>query len=432
MFPHRYVHEKSGEAVWTEGGFAENWITRIFHPRLTIGRRRQRAGDSLINDCCGEYHGEDEDEVEGELTLEKFRETMSDHAERSRSLSRDIASGARQRFDSKASCASVSLSDSGGGRIGRDAPTLEAMQVPVLQVAILVVGTHGDVLPFIGLAKRMQKDGHKVRLASHAQYAGLIQGHNVQFYPLKGDPKQLSAWMVQCGGSLLPRNLKEAKLVPKKTKMIREILESTWPACTAPDPISREPFLAQAIISNPVTYGHIHVAEALSVPLHIMFPQPWAPTTAFPHPLAQLSYDSKPHRASVGPSSTVSAQQSTTTEYEKSSLQETSWNSAQRSLKKSTTARVNKLSYSSVDKFQWVGLRQDVNNFRRRVLGLDAMRAITLILLATFSSTRVPGMATSRPTHLLATSKLGLERGIRLFLWASVQWSSRIRRRWLT
>jgi hypothetical protein len=32
-------------------------------------------------------------------------------------------------------------------------------------------------------------------------------------------------------------------------------------------------FVADAIISNPVTYGHIHVAESLSIPLHIMFPQ---------------------------------------------------------------------------------------------------------------------------------------------------------------
>jgi hypothetical protein len=40
------------------------------------------------------------------------------------------------------------------------------------------------------------------------------------------------------------------------------------------DPAKRT-FIADAIISNPVTYGHIHCAEALSVPLHIMFPQPW-------------------------------------------------------------------------------------------------------------------------------------------------------------
>lgn len=37
--------------------------------------------------------------------------------------------------------------------------------------------------------------------------------------------------------------------------------------------IFHRPFVADAIISNPVTYAHIHCAEALGVPLHLMFPQ---------------------------------------------------------------------------------------------------------------------------------------------------------------
>lgn len=47
-------------------------------------------------------------------------------------------------------------------------------------------------------------------------------------------------------------------------------------------------FRADAIIANPVSYGHVHVAEYLDVPLHLMFPQPWTPTTAFPHPLSSV------------------------------------------------------------------------------------------------------------------------------------------------
>ena len=36
--------------------------------------------------------------------------------------------------------------------------------------------------------------------------------------------------------------------------------------------------LLQAIISNPPTYGHIHCAEKLGVPLHMFFTMPWSPT----------------------------------------------------------------------------------------------------------------------------------------------------------
>jgi hypothetical protein len=31
--------------------------------------------------------------------------------------------------------------------------------------------------------------------------------------------------------------------------------------------------VADAIISNPVSYAHAHCAEALGIPLHLMFPQ---------------------------------------------------------------------------------------------------------------------------------------------------------------
>ena len=34
----------------------------------------------------------------------------------------------------------------------------------------------------------------------------------------------------------------------------------------------------QAIISNPPCYGHIHCAEKLQVPLHMMFTMPWSAT----------------------------------------------------------------------------------------------------------------------------------------------------------
>lgn len=49
-----------------------------------------------------------------------------------------------------------------------------------------------------------------------------------------------------------------------------------------------KPFIADAIIANPPSFGHIHCAEKLGVPLHLIFTMPWSPTTAFPHPLANI------------------------------------------------------------------------------------------------------------------------------------------------
>lgn len=41
---------------------------------------------------------------------------------------------------------------------------------------------------------------------------------------------------------------------------------------------TESPNVAQAIISNPPCYGHIHCAEKLQIPLHMMFTMPWSAT----------------------------------------------------------------------------------------------------------------------------------------------------------
>ena len=76
----------------------------------------------------------------------------------------------------------------------------------------------------------------------------------------------------------------------KNREVLTEILASTWRACTAEDDETGKSFTAEAIIANPPSYGHVHCAHKLLIPLHIMFTMPWSPTTAFPHPLVNVDY----------------------------------------------------------------------------------------------------------------------------------------------
>lgn len=208
-----------------------------------------------------------------------------------------------------------------------------------MNICIMVVGTRGDVEPFIAIAKRLQTDGHRVRIATHAIYRDLVaEQHGVEFYPLGGDPKVLSAYMVKTGGKIVPLNPKVLlQDVPRNVRMIKEICYSTWLAATASDPdIDGPPFHADAIISNPVTYGHVHVAERLGIPLHIMSPQPCIPTRAFPHPLSS--------RARSGAVDML------------------------------LPSKRNLRSYRAVYLLMWLGSMRTVNCFRAEVLGLRKIR----------------------------------------------------------
>jgi hypothetical protein len=163
--------------------------------------------------------------------------------------------------------------------------------LPRLNVCIMIVGTHGDVLPFCILAKELQSLGHRVRIATHEVHRRTVTSRSIEFYPLAGDPKKLSEWTVKSGGNILGEvreGVADLSMVKAKTDMIKSIITSCWGAVSAPDPLSAYselfedtntskpstlPFVADAVIANPPCMGHIHVCEALAIPLHIMFPQ---------------------------------------------------------------------------------------------------------------------------------------------------------------
>ncbi|GMH97452.1 hypothetical protein TrST_g12668 [Triparma strigata] len=215
---------------------------------------------------------------------------------------------------------------------------MAAIPPPSLSILIMVVGTRGDVGPFVAMGKRLKTMGHRVRIATHSMYRKTVTDADLLFYPLGGDPIKLSGYMVKTHGKLIPNLLdrqeirEHAEDIPEKLAMLEEICESTWPACTEPDPEDpqKEQFVAEAIISNPVTYGHSHCAEKLGIPLHMFFPQPWTPTKAFPHVFSSMD-------------------------------QGRGW------------SKENEWSYYAVDQFFWLGTESFVNKFRDETLELPRL-----------------------------------------------------------
>lgn len=149
---------------------------------------------------------------------------------------------------------------------------------------IQVVGSRGDVQPFVALGRELKsKYGHRIRLATHGTFKKFVEENGLEFFEIGGDPTELMAFMVKNPG-LIPgmKSLKDGD-VGKRRKGIAEILEGCWKSCADADEASKEnstdtkdgpkvtPFVAHAIIANPPSFAHIHCAQKLGIPLHIMF-----------------------------------------------------------------------------------------------------------------------------------------------------------------
>ncbi len=159
-----------------------------------------------------------------------------------------------------------------------------------LNIVIQVVGSRGDVQPFIALGHELRKYGHRVRIATHNMFEDFVRksGSGLEFYPIGGDPSELMAFMVKNPGLIPSMQTIKGGEIKRKSLMVNEMLEGRWRSCIEPDGLTSEPFVADAIIANLPSFAHIHCAQALGMPVHMMFTMPWTDTRAFPHPLANL------------------------------------------------------------------------------------------------------------------------------------------------
>ncbi|KDQ59788.1 glycosyltransferase family 1 protein [Jaapia argillacea MUCL 33604] len=160
--------------------------------------------------------------------------------------------------------------------------------VPRLNIVIMIVGSRGDVQPFIALGQRLLQNGHRVRIATHETFKTFVTSYGLEFFNIGGNPQDLMSYMVKNPG-LMPgwQSLTNGDIGRKRT-MLREMMNGCWRACNNADQQSGEPFAADAIISNPPAFAHAHCAEALGIPLLLSFTMPWSPTRSFPHPLASI------------------------------------------------------------------------------------------------------------------------------------------------
>ncbi|KJX94185.1 hypothetical protein TI39_contig4211g00019 [Zymoseptoria brevis] len=143
---------------------------------------------------------------------------------------------------------------------------------PTLNAVIQVVGSRGDVQPFIALGKVLkEKYGHRVRLATHPCFRTFVVENGLDFFSIGDDPSRLMAFMAE-NPRLAPgfRSIMNGDISKKKTAQRRQreheaAISQDSEHHLEPD---TRPFVADAIIANPPSFAHIHCAEKLGVPLN--------------------------------------------------------------------------------------------------------------------------------------------------------------------
>jgi UDP:flavonoid glycosyltransferase YjiC (YdhE family) len=219
--------------------------------------------------------------------------------------------------------------------------------VPRLNIVIIVIGSRGDIQPFLRVGRLLHDEyGHRVRIATHPAFKDFVEKEGaLEFFSVGGDPSELMAFMVKNPGLVPSLETIRAGDIGARRAQMSEMFEGMWRACinTTDDETNKsnskmmdtaDPFVADAIIANPPSFAHIHIAERLGIPLHLMFTFPYTPTTAFPHPLANIKSTNVDH------------------------------------------AYANFMSYPLVELMTWQGLGDLINKFRIKTLGMEAVSTL--------------------------------------------------------
>jgi hypothetical protein len=177
--------------------------------------------DDNLKDGCSENNDDDNNEEEKDYENHDRSEKEESHNQNFK----PTMFVRQSRFLSGKSLLSLATEDKAFVDIGNVKPVFSAENtgmnsvralIPKMTILLLVVGTRGDVQPFAELGLRLKADGHRVRLATHATFRSYVIEKGLEFYPLAGDPKLLSEFMVKSQGFLIPTS----------TELMMEVIHS--------------------------------------------------------------------------------------------------------------------------------------------------------------------------------------------------------------
>jgi sterol 3beta-glucosyltransferase len=148
-----------------------------------------------------------------------------------------------------------------------------------MNVAILTLGTRGDVQPFVALGAGLEGAGHEVTLVTGRGFETTVSGRDLRYVALDVDLLELA--QTQEGRAALRSPRAALRVARRLMPAMRGMLVDEWEAVASLE--------ADAVVYHPKALGGYHVSEALGIPGFLALASPaLSPTREFPSPLLPL------------------------------------------------------------------------------------------------------------------------------------------------
>lgn len=187
------------------------------------------------------------------------------------------------------------------------------------KIVMLTIGSRGDVQPFISLGLGLMDRGYDVKIVTHSCFQDFVTSHDIEFYPLSCDPKELMRLCIS--NAMMSVNFMKDSF---KTflPLIPTILQEAWQGCRDAD----------ILIATPTSLAGYHIAEKLQIPFFNAFTMPFTYTTEQKNVMTMMS----------------------------SKKEKQTW----------YTSAYNYLADAMADKTLWLSIRSKINRWRVNTLGL--------------------------------------------------------------
>jgi sterol 3beta-glucosyltransferase len=139
-----------------------------------------------------------------------------------------------------------------------------------VRITINAFGSRGDVQPYVALGKGFKEAGHDVRLTTHRIFEALVLEHNLDFFPMEGDPRQVL--LTQAVAELGNNPFRVNRWIAENFRpALKEVFHATLDAAQGAD----------LLLNSSLSFAGWHVAQKLDIPAIGAYLQPAMPTRAF-------------------------------------------------------------------------------------------------------------------------------------------------------